>query len=318
MRFVTFRHDTPHDRIGLLTADDRLLDLSPLAAQNTLLQFVSAHQDSLEDLQRQIEQTELPTFQPSQVHLQSPIPDPNSVRDCMAFEEHLTNCTRTVVKWKLPPVAAADRMCQRLFGRSFLRPPRVWYQRPIYYKGNPRTVVGHQTDVVWPQYTERLDFELEFGIFIGKQGKNIPVSEAASYILGYTIFNDFSARDVQLAEMQGRLGPAKGKDFDTGNVLGPWLVTPAAVPDPYNLAMSVRVNDELWCETNSCDMHFTFEEIIAYISRDETLYPGDFIGSGTAPGGCGLELDRWLQPGDVVELEVERLGKLRNRVVAPR
>ena len=317
MRFVTFRHNTQQDRVGMITSDHRLLDLSSLAEHRSLLQFVSAHQDSLADILHQIEQSDLPVFQPSQVQLRAPISTPNSIRDCMAFEGHLINCTRTVVKWKLPPVAAADRMCQRLLGRSFLRPPRVWYQRPIYYKGNPRTVVGHEADVAWPRYTKRLDFELEFGIFIGKQGKNIAASEAADYILGYTIFNDFSARDVQLAEMQGRLGPAKGKDFDTGNVLGPWLVTPETVPDPYDLAMSVRVNDELWCETSSRDMHFTFEEIIAYVSRDETLYPGDFIGSGTAPGGCGLELDRWLEPGDVVELEVERLGKLRNRVIAP-
>jgi 2-keto-4-pentenoate hydratase/2-oxohepta-3-ene-1,7-dioic acid hydratase in catechol pathway len=114
--------------------------------------------------------------------------------------------------------------------------------------------------------------------------------------------------------MQGRLGPAKSKDFDTGNVLGPYLVTPDEVPDPYQLTMQARINGQQWSCGTSADMHFTFEQMIAYISQDETLYPGDFIGSGTVPGGCGLELDRWLQPGDTVELEVERLGILRNRV----
>ncbi len=315
MKFATFRYETTQDRVGLVTDDDRLIDLSSLAAENDLLQFVTTHQDSLAELGERIEQSELPSYHTSQVQLRAPIPTPNTLRDCMAFEAHLVNCTRTVAKWKLPPVALADRVCERVLGRGFLRPPREWYRRPIYYKGNPHSVVGHEAEVHWPGYTEQLDFELEFGIYIGKQGKNIPASEATGYILGYTIFNDFSARDVQLAEMQGRLGPAKGKDFDTGNALGPWLVTPDSVPDPYHLAMSVRVNDELWCETSSRDMHFTFEEIIAYLSRDETLYPGDFIGAGTAPGGCGLELDRWLQPGDVVELEVEHLGKLRNRVI---
>ena len=234
----------------------------------------------------------------------------------MVFEGHLINCMRTVAKWKFPPVSAFDRLCERTFGRGFLRPPRVWYERPLYYKGNPDTVVGQGTDVIWPSYSKKLDFELEFGIFIGKEGKNIPEESAAEYIAGYSIFNDFSARDTQLSEMQGRLGPAKGKDFDTSNAIGPWLVTPDDVPEPYDLKMTARVNDQVWCESSSGEMHHTFEEIIAYVSRDETLYPGDFIASGTAPGGCGLELDRWLQVGDVVALEVERLGTLRNRVVS--
>jgi 2-keto-4-pentenoate hydratase/2-oxohepta-3-ene-1,7-dioic acid hydratase in catechol pathway len=118
-----------------------------------------------------------------------------------------------------------------------------------------------------------------------------------------------------MQEMAGRLGPAKSKDFDTGNALGAFLVTPDEVPDPYALAMRARVNGEEWSSGNSSRMHFTFEQIIASISEDETLYPGDFIGSGTVPGGCGFELDRWLKPGDVVELEVESLGVLRNRIV---
>jgi 2-keto-4-pentenoate hydratase/2-oxohepta-3-ene-1,7-dioic acid hydratase in catechol pathway len=115
--------------------------------------------------------------------------------------------------------------------------------------------------------------------------------------------------------MQGRLGPTKGKDFDTGNALGPYLVTPDEIPDPYNLTLVARVNTEEWSRGNSGDMHFTFEEIIAYISQDETLYPGEFIGSGTVGNGCGLELDRWLKADDVVELEAEGLGVLRNRIV---
>jgi 2-keto-4-pentenoate hydratase/2-oxohepta-3-ene-1,7-dioic acid hydratase in catechol pathway len=114
--------------------------------------------------------------------------------------------------------------------------------------------------------------------------------------------------------MAGRLGPAKSKDFDTGNVLGPWLVTPDELENPYNLRMQARINGEQWSSGNSGEMRFTFEQMIAAISQDETLYPGDVIGSGTVPTGCGLELDRWLKPGDVVELEIERIGILRNRV----
>jgi 2-keto-4-pentenoate hydratase/2-oxohepta-3-ene-1,7-dioic acid hydratase in catechol pathway len=202
---------------------------------------------------------------------------------------------------------------ERLFGRGFLRPPPVWYERPIYYKGNPNSVVGHDADIQWPSFSKRLDFELEFGIFIGKAGRNIPASKANEYIAGYSLFNDFSARDTQAAEMAGRLGPAKSKDFDTGNAIGPWLVTPEEVPG--EITLRARINGEEWSSGSSSEMHFSFPEIIEYISRDETLYPGDFIGSGTVPGGCGLELDRWLQPGDIVELEADSLGVLRNRIV---
>jgi 2-keto-4-pentenoate hydratase/2-oxohepta-3-ene-1,7-dioic acid hydratase in catechol pathway len=249
------------------------------------------------------------------IQLLAPLPRPRSIRDCMAFEQHLIQCMRSVVRSKFPPLAALDRGLAKLFGRGFLRPPRVWYERPIYYKGNPASVVGHDADVHWPRFTRRLDYELEFGVVIGRRCRNVTAANARACIAGYTIFNDFSARDLQFKEMAGRLGPAKSKDFDSGNVLGPFLVTPDEVPDPYSLGMQARINGEQWSSGNSSRMHFTFEQIIAAISEDETLYPGDFIGSGTVPGGCGFELNRWLKPGDIVELEVDWLGILRNRVV---
>ncbi|MCZ7641458.1 MAG: fumarylacetoacetate hydrolase family protein [Pseudorhodoplanes sp.] len=155
--------------------------------------------------------------------------------------------------------------------------PQVWYQQPLYYKGNRFSVVGPDADVHWPSYSRYLDFELEWGIFIGRKGRNIPASEARDYIFGYTVFNDFSARDAQYRETEGRLGPAKGKDFDTGNAMGPCIVTADALAEPYNLAMAVRVNGEEWGRGNSRDMHHRFEDMIAHISRDETLYPGEFI-----------------------------------------
>lgn len=248
------------------------------------------------------------------VHLLAPVPKPNSIRDCMSFERHLVQATRTVVRWHFRPLAALDAWIERIAGRGLLRVPKVWYERPVYYKGNPHSVVGPDADVRWPSYTEKFDFELEFGVFIGRKGSDIPKERANDFIAGYTLFNDFSARDVQIREMQGRLGPAKGKDFDTGNVLGPYLVTPDEFADPYALSMSVHVNGELWSECTTADMYYTFEDLIAYISQDETLYPGDFIGAGTLPGGCGLELDRWLAPGDVVELRCPELGVLRNQV----
>ena len=197
---------------------------------------------------------------------------------------------------------------------------KTWYDRPVYYKSNRFSVVGHENNIVIPTYADELDYELEWGVVIGKAGTNIKVNEASEYIAVYTIFNDFSARSIQLKEMKGRLGPAKGKDFDTGNSIGPCLVTPEEISDPYKLEMKAFINGELWSQGTTADMHWTFEEIISYISQSETLYPGEFIGSGTCSGkqgmGCGLEHGKYLKPGDTIELEVENLGTLRNKVIS--
>ncbi|MBI9075949.1 MAG: fumarylacetoacetate hydrolase family protein [Desulfatibacillum sp.] len=256
-------------------------------------------------------------FSLDSVRLLAPVPRPVSIRDCLAFEKHLNQSTQTAIKWRSPALAKANQLFTKLAGRPLIGPPKIWYKFPVYYTGNPLCMVGPEHDIQWPAYSRKLDYELELGIFIGKTGKNISREDAASHIAGYTIFNDFSARDMQMKEMGGRLGPAKGKNFDTSYVTGPWLVTPDEIPDPYNLTMIARVNGEEWSRGNSGDMYHKFEDMIRHISQDETLYPGEFIGSGTVGGGCGLELDRWLAPGDVVELEIQGLGVLKNRVVKP-
>ena len=250
------------------------------------------------------------------VQLLSPVPVPASIRDSMSFERHIIQATR---RGGLGRIGALDELLERRVGtrRSIAgRLNRAFYERPLYYKSNPRSVVGHDADVRIPGYTKRFDYELEWGIFIGVGGADIPESAAREHIFGYTVFNDFSARDIQIDEMRGRLGPAKGKDFDTGNAIGPWLVTHDELPDPYALTMTARVNGAEWSRGSTGDMHWRFEEIVSYMSRSETLHPGDFIGSGTVGGGCGLELGAFLKAGDVVELEVEGIGVLRNRVVA--
>jgi 2-keto-4-pentenoate hydratase/2-oxohepta-3-ene-1,7-dioic acid hydratase in catechol pathway len=249
------------------------------------------------------------------VKLLAPVPRPRSIRDCMSFDGHIQQATRTVVKWRFPPAYWLDSALRGLGGPGLIRAPRVWHEQPLYYKGNPASVVGPDAEIEWPAYSEKLDFELEIGFFIGKQGRDIPQDSTSCFIAGFTIFNDFSARDAQLREMQGRLGPAKGKDFDTGNAIGPWLVTPEEISSPYDLTMIARVNGEEWSRASTAGLKFGYGQMISHISRSETLYPGDFIGAGTAPGGCGLELDRWLKPGDEVELEIEGLGVLRNRIV---
>lgn len=226
------------------------------------------------------------------VKLLAPVPQPRSLRDFGTFETHMKRAAEITRKSM----------------------PKEWYEIPIYYRGNPYAVVGPESTVIWPKYTEKLDYELEWGIYIGKKGKNIPKDQAESYIAGYTIYNDISARDIQFKYMMMSLGPGKGKDFDTSNVMGPCLVTPDEIPEPYNLKMTARVNGEVWSEGNTNDMYYTFADLISYISQHETLQVGEFFGSGTVGRGCGWELDRWIKPGDVIELEVERIGVLRNNI----
>ena len=184
------------------------------------------------------------TYRLDDLTLLAPVPRPRSIRDCMAFERHVVQVTRKVVRSRFPPLAALDAWVEKVRGRALYGAPKVWYERPVYYKSNPFSVVGPEAEVRWPRYTQRLDYELEFGVFIGRTGRDIPRGQAGDYIAGYTLSNDFSARDVQMREMEGRLGPSKGKDFDTGNAMGPYLVTPDEVPDPYALSMVARINGE--------------------------------------------------------------------------
>ncbi len=327
MKLVTYFDADAQPRTGVLSSDEMsVLDLTQAAESlgDVSVELFESMQRMLDDFDaaksfaaRAVDTADsLPpkaVLPLSGIRLAAPLPRPRSLRDCLAFERHLIGCMRTVAKWKSRPLAALDAGLERLVGRGFLRPPDVWYRRPVYYKGNPGSVVGHEAAVCWPSFTQKLDFELEFAIVIGRGGVNIPASRAREHIAGFVLFNDFSARDIQLDEMAGKLGPAKSKDFDTGNALGPWLVTTDSVPE--TLQLRVRVNGEEWGRGCSADMQFSMEEIVEYISRDETLFPGDVIGSGTVPGCCGLELDRGIQPGDVVELEADGIGVLRNRVV---
>jgi 2-keto-4-pentenoate hydratase/2-oxohepta-3-ene-1,7-dioic acid hydratase in catechol pathway len=191
--------------------------------------------------------------------------------------------------------------------------PEVFYEIPAHYRTSSTDVIGPDEPIFWPSYTDKLDYELEIAVCIGKEGVNIPVEKAEEYIFGYTIFNDISARDIQSKEMELRLGPAKSKSFQNSNIMGPCLVTPDEL-NANNLRMKARINGEVWSDGNTRDMHFKFHQLIAYLSKDDPLYPGEFIGSGTVGFGCGMELNKWIRPGDVVELEIEGIGILRNKV----
>ncbi|HZV52017.1 MAG TPA: fumarylacetoacetate hydrolase family protein [Candidatus Dormibacteraeota bacterium] len=221
-----------------------------------------------------------------------PAVDPPVMRDCMAFKEHLTN--------------AAARLGQEVHP--------IAYELPAYYKASQSSLIGHEQVVPWPAYTNWMDYELELGFVIGRAGRNLTPEQAGAHLFGVTIYNDFSARDIQGREMQLNLGPAKGKDFATA--VGPWITTVDEL-DLADLDMRARVNGEEWSHGNAGSIWWSPAELIAYVSWGENLQPGDLIGSGTVGRGCGLELGRRLQPGDVVELEVAGIGVLRNRLAQP-
>ncbi len=247
--------------------------------------------------------------------LMSPVPVPAQIRDGLFFEDHLKQAFAVLRRTRARAEPDPEEALRRFEKAGLFGIPEVWYKRPIYYKANRFSVIGSDTDIIWPYYAENLDYELEFGCFIGKRVRDVSRKDAASHIFGYSIFNDISARDVQSEEMPGQLGPTKSKDFDTGNIIGPCVVTADEIGDPYNLTMIARVNGEEWSRGNSGSAYWRFEDAIEIMSRSETLYPGEFIGSGTVGGGCGLEMERSLSPGDVIELEVEGIGILRNRIV---
>jgi fumarylacetoacetate (FAA) hydrolase len=217
-----------------------------------------------------------------EVRLLAPVRRPPSVRDFYAFEEHVRNAAQVT-------------------GRPGV--PHEWYELPVFYFSNPAAIYGPDEEVRYPEGSEALDYELEVAAVIGAQGR----------IGGFTVMNDWSARDVQRREMRVGLGPAKGKDFATS--LGPVLVTPDELGD-LRLEMVARVNGEERSRGNLGDMYHSWDAIVAHAARNTELRPGDVLGSGTVGTGCILEHgdERWLRPGDEVELEVEGIGVLRNRV----
>jgi len=217
-----------------------------------------------------------------EVRLLAPVRRPPSVRDFYAFEEHVKNARAVTGRGEVPP---------------------EWYEIPAFYFSNPAAIYGPDDEIPYPDRTEALDYELEVAAVMAADGA----------IGGFTVMNDWSARDLQRREMAIGLGPAKGKDFATS--LGPLVVTPDELGD-LRLEMVARVNGEERSRGNLGDMHYSWDELIARAAHNTRLVPGDVIGSGTVGGGCILEHGdgRWLEPGDVVELEVERIGILRNRI----
>jgi 2-keto-4-pentenoate hydratase/2-oxohepta-3-ene-1,7-dioic acid hydratase in catechol pathway len=248
----------------------------------------------------------------SDVRLRAVLPRPTSLRDAALAPRHLYQAAATLIKYEAPAfVAALDRFL-RLLGRSLYG--KGDFGEPRYYKGNPNSVIGTGDDVQWPAYSFYLDYEPELAVVIGKGGRDFKPAEAKECIAGFTIFNDLSARDVQFKEMRSRFGPAKSKDFDTGNILGPCLVTPDELGDPLNLSVEVSVNGEVRHTGSTREYKIPLEELLSYISQSETLYSGDVIGMGAVPDCCCLEADNlWPEPGDLISIKFEKIGTLTNR-----
>ena len=308
MKLATFKSGG-QEKVGIVhSGDGKLFDLAAAASRNgaanpafaSMLALIDAGEGALEQASAVFDKhgkDETLSVSAATAEILAPIPEPRQMRDGMSFPLHILQAPRGQLK-----LAARARNDMAELARIEAEPlgelPEVYRKQPIYYITNRFSVRGTNTTVKWPRYSQVMDYECEFGIITKNKGANISAAKAKDHIFGYTIFNDFSARDAQRIEMEGRLGPAKGKSFDGGNVMGPWIITPDEIGDPYKLKMEVRVNGKMRSQGVSDGMLFSFEEIIAHVTKDETLMPGEFIGSGTVGNGCGLELGWYLEHGD--------------------
>jgi len=325
MKLATYRLDGAN-RVGAVDVEKgRVFDLAVAAgmagasaAPFASMQALIDADDAGLDLAREL--FDKHALQPSLwadldvVELLAPLPEPRLMRDCMSYATHIRQSARGGAA-RLAALQGGQAEFEKAMGKPLGDLPEIYRQMPIYYITNSLTVVGPDTIVRWPRYSNVMDYELEVAIVTKRTRANIPAAEGSDHIFGYTIFNDFSARDRQAIEMQGRLGPAKGKSFDASNAMGPWIVTPDEIGDVQALKVEVRVNGETRATSDTSGMLFSFEQILADASEDETIHAGEVFGSGTVGNCCGLEIGRFLESGDIIELHVEKIGVLRNKVV---
>ncbi len=325
MKLATYR-STGGVRVGVVNAEKgQVFDIAAAArrvgtpgeAFASMLDLIDADDAGLDDARRLLERGggEIDLWSAlSDVDLMAPLPEPRQMRDAMSYALHVQQAARGA-----KAIKALATCGREAFEAAMAAPlddlPSIYREIPVYYITNRFTIAAPGATVIWPRYSKVMDYELEIGIVTKRSRGNIPANEAGRHIFGYTIFNDFSARDRQAIETRARLGPAKGKSFDGSNATGPWLVTPDELGDPRALKVAVRVNGETRAKGDTRDMLFSFEEILAYASQDETIRAGEFFGSGTVGNCCGLEIGRFLESGDTVELDVDRIGILRNRVI---
>ena len=325
MRLVTFQHQGRQGVGAWIDGDRRIVDISRQGAQAhpeasaafaDMVALIAAGErgwdqvralaaDPLDDL----------VLETAQARIMAPLPVPPQIRDFLCFEEHLIRSSAAAVTFLSGQSDDPEAKRRELEASGQWKMPEVWYKKPIYYTASRFAVSGPGDDIEWPAFSSLMDYELEFAAVIGRGGRDIPRERAREHVFGYTIFNDWSARDEQAVFMSGRLGPGKGKDFDGANTFGPCLVTADEIADPYALNMVVRVDGEERGRGSSSAMHHRFEDCIAEASRSQTIHPGEVFCSGTVGTGSGFEVFRFLKGGETVELEVEGVGVLRNRLV---
>ncbi len=300
MKLITFLIHQ-NSRIGYLIGDQVVdLHLADNRLPTDMLTFIDHHEDYFKII------SDLgyirPHYSLTEVKLLAPLPNPRSFRDYIGFETHMLNASKS-------------------FGHTI---GPAWYEMPIFYFTNHQAIYGPDDDIKRPELETKMDIELELACIIGKKGKDIKAADAGNYIFGYTIFNDWTARGIQRKEMEIPLGPHKGKDF--ANAIGPCIVTKDEMDqylgahDRLNIKMTAKINGTLICEGNYNTVYYTFNQMIERAAENNvTLMPGDILGSGTVGWGSLIEnnftVHRPLQPGDVVELEIEGIGVLKNKVV---
>ena len=328
MKFVTFQYDNNSEPRFGFKKDDQIIDIVYASDwfhqsknDSRFLDIPSSLKEALGDWTANFEKIkeldgalsnhdlvslsegefQVATLETS-VKLLPPVTNPRSFRDFYAFEQHV-------------------RSARKLRGLD-MHPD--WFKIPIFYFSNPVALYGDKAEIPYPIGTEELDFELEFAIIIANGGSNISIDNAKNFIGGYTICNDWSARDLQREEMAMNLGPAKGKDFATS--FGPYMVTPDEFENDWDengklhLRMTCHVNGKLISDGNTNDLYHSFGKMIERASMNTKLLPGDYFGSGTVGTGCILELrpentGGWIKKGDVVKMEIEKMGILENKIV---
>lgn len=320
MKLVTFRNKEGQVRTGWLKGETGVIDMQIADPRlpTDLLSFIDEHERYFEIIKAQELEKIAAHYQLTEVQLLAPLPNPRSMRDYVAFEEHMLNASKS-------------------FGHTV---SEAWYEMPIFYFTNHQAIYGPDDEIKRPAKETKLDIELEIAAIIGKPGKDIQAQNADDHIFGYTVFNDWTARSIQKREMTVPLGPHKGKDF--ANAIGPCIVTkdefeqyrctisrathpehlsmPLTTDGRFDVKMSAKINGTTICEGNYKTVHWTFLQMITRASENNvSLMPGDILGSGTVGWGSLIEnafrVHRPLEPGDVVELEIEGIGVLRNTVI---
>jgi 2-keto-4-pentenoate hydratase/2-oxohepta-3-ene-1,7-dioic acid hydratase in catechol pathway len=318
MKLVTFKTKEGTVHTGWLKAGGVVeMQKADKRLPNDMLAFIDNHESYFRIIKENRLEELMPHYQLIDVRLMAPLTNPRSIRDYLSFEQHMLNASKT-------------------FGHSI---GEAYYDIPVFYFTNHNAVFGPQDEIKRPKNETKMDFELELAVVMGKKGSDIPEDETDDYIFGYTIFNDWTARSLQREEMTLPLGPAKGKDF--ANAFGPCIVTkdefeqysctisrathpehltmPKTTGDRFDVKMSARINGETICEGNYKTAYWTFAQMIKRASDNVTLLPGDILGSGTVGWGSLIENNfsahRPLEPGDQVELEIEGIGVLSNKVI---